>query len=130
MKFERAVEVMRREARRADRLARLLSHTEDYQATLTLASIVYPRADPRLADRIMRCESGPGRGTPSATAQNPTSSAGGRAQYLDTTWRSTPEGQAGLSRFDPVAGVFAIMRHLHNTGNDASPWLASSGCWS
>jgi len=120
---------------RADRLAKILKHRESYRATLTLAGVTHPRANLRLADRIMRCEAGAGgasadtRGEPAPGAQNQHSSAGGRAQYLDTTWASTPEGRAGLSRFDPVAAVFAIVRHLGNSGNDPSPWTASRPCW-
>lgn len=123
-KFLKAVMQRRAADDRGDRLARLLRHQERYDDTLTLAHLVYPAADQRLADAIMGCESGH-----DAAAQNPTSTAGGRAQYLDTTWASTPEGRAGLSRFDPVASVFAIMRHLQGSGNDPTPWTASRGCW-
>ena len=134
-KLKRAAALYHEADARADRLARILRQREQYRSTLVLAGTVYPRANLRLADRIMRCEAGAGgssadtRGEPSAGAANPTSSAGGRAQYLESTWRSTPEGRAGLSRFDPVAGVFAIVRHLSSTGNDASPWTASRPCW-
>lgn len=127
-KLVKAVEWARREKARADRLSAVLAHRESYQQTLRLATLVYPKAPVSLSDKIMRCESGAGGGTPRAHAKNPTSSAGGRAQYLDTTWASTPEGKAGLSRFDPVAGVFAIFRHFHH-GGSSSPWYASKGCW-
>lgn len=134
-KLKRAVRLYHAADARADRLSRVLRHREQYRATLVLAGVTYPRANIGLADRIMRCEAGAGgasadtRGEPSADAANPRSTAGGRAQYLEGTWRSTPEGRAGLSRFDPVAGVFAIVRHLANSGNDPSPWLASRACW-
>jgi hypothetical protein len=134
-KLRRAAGLYHRERVRADRLARILRHREQYRATLVLAGLTYPRANTRLADRIMRCEAGSGGATadsrhePHAGAANPTSSAGGRAQYLASTWAATPEGRAGLSRFDPVAGVFAIVRHLANSGNDTSPWTASRPCW-
>lgn len=123
-KFVRVVKIMRRQTERADRLERVLRHSEVYENTLTLAQLVYPGANAHLADSIMFCESGR-----RAWAKNARSSAGGRAQYLDTTWASTPEGQAGLSRFDPVAAVFAIFRHLQNSGNDAGPWTESRPCW-
>ncbi|MBA3690841.1 MAG: hypothetical protein H0W82_05450 [Actinobacteria bacterium] len=126
-KFVKAVTVMRRQRARAERLSALLSHRESYQDTLTLAHLTFPAAPVSLADRIMRCESG-GGGEPRAWAANPRSSAGGRAQYLDSTWAGTVFGRAGLSRFDPVAGVFAIFRHFQS-GGSSSPWTASRGCW-
>lgn len=134
-KLRRAAGLYHRERLRAERLSRILRHREAYRDTLVLAGIVYPRANVRLADRIMRCEAGSGGATadtrhePHAAAANPRSTAGGRAQYLSSTWAATPEGRAGLSRFDPVAGVFAIVRHLANSGNDTSPWTASRPCW-
>jgi hypothetical protein len=127
-KLKKAAAWAHREARRADLLSARLAHRESYQDTLTLAGVVYPRAPLALIDRILRCESGSGGGEPRAWAKNPRSSAGGRGQYLDSTWAGTPEGRAGLSRFDPVAAVLATARHFHN-GGSASPWLASAGCW-
>lgn len=47
---------------------------------------------------------------------------------LDTTWAGTAFGRAGLSRFDPVAGVFAIFAHFEH-GGSSSPWYSSRGCW-
>ena len=38
-----------------------------------------------------------------AHAVNPRSGARGLAQFLPGTWRTTPQGRAGLSVFDPVA---------------------------
>jgi hypothetical protein len=38
-----------------------------------------------------------------AGAVNPRSGASGPLQYLPSTWRTTPQGKAGLSVFDPAA---------------------------
>jgi hypothetical protein len=46
--------------------------------------------------------------------QNPRSHAAGLAQFLPATWAATPEGQLGLSPFDPLASI------------DAAIWLAQS----
>ena len=52
---------------------------------------------------IIRLES---RGNPSAV--NPRSGASGLGQFLPSTWRTTPQGRAGLSVFDPVANRAAV----------------------
>jgi hypothetical protein len=46
------------------------------------------------------------------TRQNRLSQAAGLAQFLPSTWATTPEGQLGLSPFEPLASV------------DAAIWLA------
>ncbi len=51
---------------------------------------------------IARAES---RNDPNAT--NPRSGAAGLFQFLYGTWMSTPQGQAGLSRYDPAAATAA-----------------------
>jgi hypothetical protein len=43
------------------------------------------------------------------TAVNPRSGAAGLGQFLRSTWLSTPQGQAGLSVFDPTANRAAII---------------------
>jgi hypothetical protein len=48
---------------------------------------------------------------------NPRSRAAGLAQFLPTTWASTPEGQQGLSVFEPLANI------------DAAIWLARTKGW-
>jgi hypothetical protein len=65
-----------------------------------------PDLAPRL-DCIIRGESG---WDPSQV--NPRSHAAGLAQFLPTTWAATPEGQQGLSPFEPQANI------------DAAIWLA------
>jgi hypothetical protein len=46
--------------------------------------------------------------------QNPRSRAAGLAQFLPSTWATTPEGQRGLSPFEPLASI------------DAAIWLAET----
>lgn len=58
----------------------------------------------RLADCIIARESGGYAG-----AVNPRSGASGLGQFLPGTWRTTPQGKAGLSVFDPVANRQAVI---------------------
>jgi hypothetical protein len=62
-----------------------------------------PAPPPRDAiDRLIDClEWHESRGY--ALAVNPRSGASGPLQYLPSTWRTTPQGQAGLSVFDRTA---------------------------
>jgi hypothetical protein len=72
---------------------------------------LYDRA-PDLApwlDCIIAGESGWDPGS-----QNPSSRAAGLAQFLPSTWATTPEGQAGRSPFEPLASI------------DAAIWLAQT----
>jgi hypothetical protein len=43
-----------------------------------------------------------------AHAVNPRSRAAGLGQFLPSTWKTTPQGRAGLSVFDPAANTAAI----------------------
>jgi hypothetical protein len=49
--------------------------------------------------------------------QNPRSKAAGLAQFLPSTWATTPEGQLGRSPFEPLANI------------DAAIWLARTHGW-
>lgn len=53
------------------------------------------------------------RDTPGA--RNPRSGAAGLFQFLPSTWRTTPQGKAGLSVYDPVAA------------RDAARWMIGQG---
>lgn len=44
-----------------------------------------------------------------AGAVNPRSGASGLGQFLPSTWRTTPQGRAGYSVFDPVANRQAVI---------------------
>jgi soluble lytic murein transglycosylase-like protein len=43
-----------------------------------------------------------------AHAVNPRSGAAGLGQFLSSTWKTTPQGRAGLSVYDPAANTAAI----------------------
>jgi len=68
---------------------------------------VHPLALARRLDCVISHES---HWTPSAV--NPRSGASGLAQFLRSTWATTPQGRAGLSVFDPIANI------------DGAAWLA------
>jgi hypothetical protein len=70
-----------------------------------------PDLAPRL-DCIIARESGW-----DATARNPHSSAAGLGQFMPSTWAITPQGQLGLSPFDPLPSI------------DAAIWLAQTRGW-
>lgn len=69
-----------------------------------------PDALDRVVDCLERYES---HGV--ASAVNPRSGASGPLQFLPSTWRTTPQGKAGLSVFDPVAA------------HAAAKWMLSVG---
>jgi hypothetical protein len=79
-------------------------------------------ASPRVAC-IIRVES---RGD--AHAVNPRSGAAGLGQFLASTWRSTPQGRAGLSVFDPVANRAAIDWMVANGRAREFDAVRFSGC--
>jgi hypothetical protein len=70
---------------------------------------------PDLAPRLDCIISGESGWVPSQ--QNARSRASGLAQFLPSTWATTPEGQAGLSPFEPLANI------------DAAIWLARTKGW-
>ena len=73
------------------------------QASLSSSSSVSSALE-RRADCIIWRES---RGY--AGAVNPRSGASGLGQFLPSTWRTTPQGRAGQSVFDPVANRQAVI---------------------
>jgi hypothetical protein len=77
--------------------------------------------NPRLAC-IRRVES---HNDPNAT--NRYSGAMGLYQFLPSTWRTTPQGRAGLSAYDPVAAT-AAANWMLSVGR-AREWVAVSGGW-
>lgn len=76
-------------------------------------------------EAIKVCESGG-----DYTAQNPTSTASGAYQFLDSTWQSM-DAAAGYSRAadapESVQDAAAIELY---TEQGTTPWLASYSCWS
>jgi hypothetical protein len=63
-----------------------------------------------------------------ASAYNPRSGAAGLGQFLYSTWLSTPQGKAGLSRYDPYAAHAAVVWMVNNGRArefDAYRWFCS-----
>ena len=59
-------------------------------------------------------------------AVNPRSGAAGLGQFLASTWRTTPQGRAGLSVFDPSANYAAVV-YMLNVGR-GSEFVGIRGC--
>lgn len=96
-------------------------------ATVPLAGVASatPSDTAGIKKAIEFCESGG-----NAKAQNPTSTASGLFQFLDTTWRSL-DASAGYARAKdaPVAVQERAFDELY-AQMGTSPWLASKPCWS
>lgn len=99
-----------------------------YTPVVAYVAPVQPTSDatpgaglPAVMLAIMYCESG-GR----ADAQNPSSTASGLFQFLDTTWNN----YGGYSRamYAPVSVQNAKALQEYNSAG-TSPWLASESCW-
>jgi hypothetical protein len=83
-------------------------------AAMLLAQLVGPRAYlydqyPDYADRLDCVFEQESHWRPDVV--NPSSGAAGVAQFIRSTWASTPQGRRGESRFDPYSSI------------DASVWL-------
>lgn len=75
-------------------------------------------------DEIARCESGG-----SYTAQNPTSSASGKYQFIDSTWRAyRGSSTAARAKDASPAEQEAAARRLY-AAEGTTPWNASKSCW-
>lgn len=73
---------------------------------------------------VIACESG-GR----ADAQNPSSTASGLFQFLDTSWIAYGGGQyASRAKFATPAQQLAVANRAF-AQSGLSPWAASQGCW-
>lgn len=79
----------------------------------------------RLVDGVVRCESGY-----DPNARNPSSSAGGLGQWLESSWNShAPQwGMAGRSRFEVWPAALVTSGVIAQGG--LSNWAASQHCWS
>lgn len=75
-------------------------------------------------EKIKQCESGG-----NYTAENPTSSASGAYQFIDSTWQSL-SAAAGYSHASdaPASVQDAAAIELYNEQGTA-PWAASASCW-
>jgi soluble lytic murein transglycosylase-like protein len=68
--------------------------------------------------KVIQCESGW-----NPNAKNKSSTAGGLAQFLDSTWQSWGKGD----KMNPYNNIDAMVR-LYNARGIA-PWQASKSCW-
>lgn len=76
-------------------------------------------------DEIARCESGG-----SYTAQNPSSSASGKYQFIDSTWRAyRGSSSAARAKDASPAEQEAAAQRLY-AAQGTTPWNASKSCWS
>lgn len=118
-----------REARQINRYARAVALNQmatcsrEPRCAVRLASFL-AGAPYGLVDRIVTCESGY-----NPAAANPSSSAGGLMQYLESTWEGVAPiyGMAGHSRFEVWPAAWVGANHIARGG--PSPWAASQGCW-
>lgn len=72
--------------------------------------------------KIVWCES---KGDPNA--KNRWSTAGGIAQYLDSSWSATAQGQAGFSKYNTQAATEALVTDVLQ--GSEHKWNASRSCW-
>ena len=82
----------------------------------------YPRYARRL-DCVIGRES---RWVP--TAYNPRSGATGLAQFIYSTWMSTPQGKAGASRTDPIASIDGSVFLIEKTPKSWGHWVTIGLC--
>ena len=99
------------------------SATLGVAAGVVLASAHTAHADPDWAP-IIACESG---GNP--TAQNPSSTASGLFQFLDSSWIAYGGGKyASRAKFATPAQQYEIANRAY-AQSGLAPWTASRGCW-
>lgn len=73
-------------------------------------------------DAIAECESGG-----SYTAQNPNSTASGKYQFLDSTWRAMGGSTARAKDASPAEQERLALKLYEQQGT--TPWNASKSCW-
>lgn len=98
------------------------------EAWRSLVAAYFPAENVEIALLVMWCES---RGDPGA--DNPTSTAAGLFQFLQSTWDwiAVPLGYgtyASGAVYDPTANIHAASA-LSNGGTTWRAWTASRGCW-
>ena len=133
------------EARRAEEEAARQAEQEAEDAAQQ--AVAEPEPQPQshsglsgAAAAVAACESGARQsngtaalGTHNWNAQNPTSSASGAFQFIDSTWR-TVAAQIGASQYPrassaPPAVQTAAFEHLWAGGAGAHHWNPSRSCW-
>jgi hypothetical protein len=107
-----------------ERMRRSLRHDPSITEAIRLATIAYPALSQGRAWQILEHESlmmpDP------AHAKNPSSSASGIAQFLVSTWMSTPYGRAGISIWSPYGQALA-MGWMHTVGRGCE-WAIGEEC--
>lgn len=93
---------------------RVRTYAPNVERWRNLIATYFQPDDVPWAMRVMNCES---QGDP--TAQNPTSSAGGLFQFIDSTWAFTPYGH--LPKYDPIANIQAAAWLFYEDG--PSHWV-------
>lgn len=92
-------------------------------AGVVLASTSTAHADPNWTP-LISCESG---GNP--TAQNPSSTASGLFQFLDTSWIAYGGGKyASRAKYATPAQQYEIANRAY-AQSGLTPWTASQSCW-
>lgn len=120
----RVIEV-RRLHRELVQLRRRILHRPDSLEALRLAAITWSVSYDRLY-RIASCESTGGDGL-NPNAKNPSSTAAGLGQFLDSTWASTIYHDESV--YSPYANALAMGKEVHD-GHTGWQWAASEACWS
>ncbi len=105
-------------------LRRAYMHRATTLEAIELAAVAY-QVDANLIYRIASCESTGGNGV-RADARNPSSSAAGLGQFLESTWASTP--YARFSPYSAYANALAMAREIRL--GHLWQWAASRRCWS
>jgi hypothetical protein len=113
-----------RRVREARRLRRSLARRPSSIEAVRLAAVVYG-VSPDLLYRIASCESTGGHAGLNTNAKNPTSTAAGLAQALDSTWAASPFRR--FSRYSAYASALFMGREV-SLGH-LWQWAASKGCW-
>jgi hypothetical protein len=80
-----------------------------------------------IALAIATCESGDGHGSVSWTARNPSSTASGAFQFLDSTWTSVTGLAPPASAYPPDVQIDAFWTLYGEQGT--APWVSSQSCW-
>lgn len=102
------------------RLAVRTNRDASYAVRLAAAAFHIP-------ERKLRCIAIRESGLGTQRTPEPSSGASGIAQFLPSTWRSTPFYAAGFSIWDDVANMLAAAQIISHDGS-ARQWTTGKGC--